>query len=83
MFSCSSALNAFITLTPANVSVNLPVTSALIFPRFLNTGRMYLKAFKATIPNNESGTKTNKVIQAFNFIKITKETIAVKEPPTS
>ena len=38
LFSCSSALNPLITLTPFNVSVNLPVTSALIFPLALNIG---------------------------------------------
>ena len=44
VFSCSSALNPLMTRTPLSVSVNRPVTSALIFPRSLNIGRIYPKA---------------------------------------
>ncbi len=38
LFSCSSALKPLITRTPFSVSVSLPVTSALIFPRSLKIG---------------------------------------------
>ena len=44
---------------------------------------MYLNAFKAIMPNMDSGTNTNKVIHGFKSIKITKDTMAVNEPPTS
>ena len=44
---------------------------------------MYLKALSAIYPNIESGTNTKSVIHAFSFIKIIKDTMAVKEPPTN
>ena len=49
------------TLIPFNVSVSLPVTSALIFPRALKMGRMYLNAFRAMPAKTRTG-KTIAVI---------------------
>ena len=50
-------------------------------PLFLNIGRIYTKAFMAIIAKIPTGTRTNTVINAFIFIKIIKEIIAVIEPP--
>ena len=44
---------------------------------------MYLKAFRATTPNTEIGTKTNKVMETLIRTNKTKEIIAVIVPPTS
>ena len=82
-FSCASALNAFITLTPDNVSVNLPFTSALITPLLLKIGRIYLNAFKATTPNTATGTNTKKVIDGLIWISNIIDITAVIVPPTS
>ena len=50
-------------------------------PLFLNIGRIYTKAFMAIIAKIPTGTRTKTVINAFIFIKIIKEIIAVIEPP--
>ena len=69
------------TRIPFRVSVSLPVTSALIFPRALKIGRMYPNALSAIRANMRTGTRTNKVICALIRIKITSEMMAVILPP--
>ena len=83
IFSCSSALKALITLTPERVSVNLPLTSALITPLFLKIGRIYLNAFKATTPKTATGTNTKNVIEGLIRINKIIEITAVIVPPTN
>ena len=81
--SCFSALNPLMTRIPPKVSVNLPLTSALIFPRFRKMGRMILKAFNAIMAKMVNGIKVNKVMNTLMSISKIRETTAVMMPPTS
>ncbi len=83
LFSWASALKPLMTRTPPKVSVNRPVTSALIFPRFLKIGRMILNAFNAINAKMAKGTRVNRVMVQLICNKRTRETTAVMVPPTN
>ena len=82
-FSCSSAPKPLITRTPFRLSVNRPVTSALITPRVRKIGRILPKAFMATKAKKPTGTKVKIVMVGLIVINQTKEMRAVSVPPMS
>ena len=78
-----SAWYPLITRTPPSVSVNRPVTSALILPRSRKIGRTVRNARCKTAPNANKTTSTTVVIVALVRKSTTVAITAVSRPPAS